>query len=151
MRPPRVGWSLAEVAIALAVGALMTGAIGMTAAVQLERGRLARAVQEVDALSRAAARWPAAAGAVDYAGLSLAALQSAGLWPAGTVRHAWGGAVTLCATAGACAAFNGDPLRYGIVLDAVPAAAATGLCGAFAARAACATTGGDPTQVRLLF
>jgi hypothetical protein len=146
------GFSLAELAVALGTLAVMAGTVTAAVSATLDRGRLARATREVDALARAAERYPAAAGRVDYDGLSLGALEALGLVPATLGRHAWGGPVEVCSRGGGCAAFNADPLRFAVVLAQVPAASAPALCAPFAGRADCSVAGtGAAATVRVLF
>ena len=141
MTRARRALSLTEVALALAVVAVMVGAVTTSAANRMRDGQLARAIQEVDVLAKAAQQFPVATGQVDYTGLSLAQLVAAGLAPsalANATANPWGAGYGIAPAVSATT-------RFSIALDGLPAWAATALQTAFARRASsttAASTGG---------
>lgn len=122
-RPPS-GFTLVELLLVVAALAILLAALAPGAGV-LDTARAGRTRQELDTLRTAAERW-LERGHTDYASVSLAALKSEGLLPAGwTGETAWGGTYTIGP--------DTDVTKLAVTATGLPDAVATRLAAQLAA------------------
>lgn len=127
----RNGFTLIEVLIAIALIAILVGALGPTIVGHVNNARVGRLAGEMQALEKAADTWLDLTGAVDYTGISLAELSDQGIIPSGlTAANAnpWGCEYAIDPVDG-----NANKLRIGA--RCIPAWADGGITGMFGARA----------------
>lgn len=145
MKGIRKGFSLVEVGIALAVGAVVVGAVVVTGAGALSNGKVERAVREIGTIEAGVASWVHRTGNTGFTGVSMTALSDANAIPTalGTAgNNPFGGDYTVSGTASS----------YTVTVTAVPnAAVRDALNGTFGKRATVNTPASYPGSVTVAF
>ncbi len=133
MKMNRKGFSLVELAIALGLVSVLVGIVAAGGGM-ITKTRVQREAEAVDNLRLAAQNYLSSSN-LTYAGISVAALKTAGLLPASfdpAASNAFGGDYAVVAN-------SSDNTKVDITLAGIPAAASTELVAAFRGKAEAAS------------
>jgi len=131
MRRRETGFTLIEIAIALGVLAIVTGAALAVVQGYTRRSQLNRAVEEIDTIAKAASQWPSISGRADYWGLNIWELNNRGMISPRLVdgdANPWRGPYYV---------YPWSAERFAVYVDGVPGWAIGDLRNIFAKRAEC--------------
>jgi len=142
------GFTLIEIAVALAVLGIMTAVVFIALQTRLEDAKIRRAVGEIRTIEQGVAWWiqgTLRGGSLTFTGLSMRALTDAGAVPAALgqpTANPWAGAYLV----------TGDGETFTITVTDIPnARACTALAGVFGRQATVTCPGSYPGAVTLAF